>query len=141
MCKFILIERPAFTQKGEFKLTEKENGYILQLDVDQMIASIINLKKGGNRAMVKTIRVAKEGCEEFYALALKYKENFEAEKKAAIDEAIAGVEARFADKAAQIEKFYIDASDEKEIDEPDEDVEETEATEVDVQPQVTETLY
>lgn len=139
MCKFVFTERPAFTQFGEFKLSESLDGYTLQLDVDHMTASIINLKKGGNRTMaVKTITKAKEGWEELYDKVVAMRDNLEAEKEEAIKVAIADVESKFVARADEIAGVFAQVSVTEEIEVPDE--EEPVVTE-EAQPEVAETLY
>lgn len=142
MCKFVFTERPAFTQSGEFNLSEEQNGYILQLDVNHMTVSIINLKKGGNRAMIKTVVKALEGFEKQFNEINEMKANLEKDKEVAIQAAIAEVEEKFVEKSERLDKVLALVSVTEEIEVPDEEEPSvTEDTAQEVQTDVIETLY
>lgn len=120
---FNIDERPAFTRFGEFKFDQVDDGYILQLDVDHFSANIIKLKERRNGIMIKTIVKAKEGFEELYDKVVEMKENHETDKNEAIKVAIAEVEAKFAEKADEIDKVLAELSTTEEVEVEDEVVE------------------
>lgn len=69
------------------------DGYILQIDLQHKSASIIILKKGGEKTMIKSVEKIKDGFEEIHALLVAKKEALEeeirkefAEKSVAIDD-------------------------------------------------------
>ena len=72
------------------------NGYTLQIDLQHKSASIIILKKGGKKTMIKSVEKIKDGFEEIHALLVAKKEALEeeirkefAEKSVAIDDMLA----------------------------------------------------
>lgn len=114
-------DRPAFTQiVEESQLTI--NGYTLQLNPIDQTASIINLKKGGNKSMLKKVVKALEGFEDLYDKVSEMKENLEAEKQEAIKIAVAEVEERYAEKSAKIDEVFAQVSETEEVEVPDEEV-------------------
>lgn len=112
-------ERPAFTQMVEIK-QPNINGYTLQIDFVDSSASIINLKKGGKKSMVKTVVKALEGFEKLYDEVSEMKSNLETEKAEAIKVAIAEVEDKYAEKSAKIDELFAKVSVTEEIEVPDE---------------------
>lgn len=80
-------------------------------------------------------RVAKDGWEEIFNLVDAKRQNFDKELEEAKAEALAKVEQEFEEKRLEIEKFYLDASKEIQVEEPDEEAsneevnEDTEVTE------------
>lgn len=112
--------RPAFTQMVE----ERQpliNGYTLQINNVDLSASIINLKKGGNKSMLKKVVKALEGFEELYDKTSEMKANLEVEKEEAIKVAVAEVEERYAEKSAKIDEVFAQVSVTEEIEVPDEE--------------------
>lgn len=141
---FDLDDRPVFMQMVDDIWQPIINGYTLQLDVDHTTASIINLKKGGKKSMLKTVVKALEGFEKLYDEVSEMKANLEAEKDAAIKVAVSEVEARFAEKSTKIDELFAKVSVTEEIEVPDEETETEvaeEVTEVEAEPVVAETLY
>lgn len=87
-----LNDRPAFVQMVEESQPLFE-GYTLLIDLKNRTASIINLTKGGNKTMIKSVEKIKDGFEEIHALLVAKKEALEeeirkefAEKSVAIDD-------------------------------------------------------
>lgn len=112
--------RPAFTQMVE----ERQpiiDGYTLQVNNVDLSASIINLKKGGNKSMLKKVVKALEGFEELYDKVSEMKANLEVEKEEAIKVAVAEVEERYAEKSAKIDEVFAQVSETEEIEVPDEE--------------------
>lgn len=116
-------ERPAFTQMADIE-QPTINGYTLQVNLVDHSASIINLKKGGNQSMVKTVVKALEGFEKLYDEVSEMKANLESEKAEAIKVAVAQVEARYAEKSSKIDELFAKVSVTEEIEVPDEVTEE-----------------
>ncbi len=90
-------ERPAFTQMIE----ESQliiNGYTLHIDYDNLSASIINLKKGGNKTMaLKTVVRVKDGFDDVYALLLEKREKVEEDVKKLVQERLDKIDTMIAD--------------------------------------------
>ena len=122
-------DRPAFVQIVEEPTPPIINGYTLRIDFVDLSASIINLKKGGNKSMVKTVVKALEGFEKLYDEVSEMKENLEAEKDEAIKIAVAEVEERYAEKSAKIDELFAKVSVTEEVEVPDEVAEDVEVTE------------
>ena len=72
-----IIERPAFMQIIDIDQEKIYDGYILQIDYDNLSASIIIQKKGGKNTMVKTVEKVKEGYEQIYNDVLDYEQHLE----------------------------------------------------------------
>lgn len=133
--------RPAFTQMVE----ERQpiiDGYTLQVNNVDLSASIINLKKGGNKSMLKKVVKALEGFEELYDKVSEMKANLEVEKEEAIKVAVAEVEERYAEKSAKIDEVFAQVSETEEIEVPDEEevVEPVAEEEVVTEDDATETI-
>lgn len=115
-------DRPAFTQMVENEVQPTINGYTLQIDLVDRSASIINLKKGGNQSMLKTVVKALEGFEKQFDELVEMKANLEREKEMAKEIALAEVEKKFEEKAQRIDKVLETVSETEEIEVPDEEV-------------------
>lgn len=123
-------DRPAFVQIVEESTPPIINGYTLQIDIVDRSVSIINLKKGGNKSMLKTVVKALEGFERQFDELTEMKANLEAEKEEAKQVAIAEVEKKFEEKSQRIDKVLETVSVTEEVEVPDEEViEDTEAVE------------
>lgn len=72
-----IIERPAFMQIIDIDQEKIYDGYILQIDYDNLSASIIIQKKGGKNTMIKTVEKVKEGYEQIYNDVLDYEQHLE----------------------------------------------------------------
>lgn len=105
------------------------NGYTLQIDFVDLSASIINLKKGGNKSMIKTVVKALEGFEKLYDEVSEMKANLEIEKDEAIKIAVAEVEEKYAEKSAKIDELFAKVSVTEKIEVPDEVAEDVEVVE------------
>lgn len=81
---------------------ENEFGYIL--DESEGCPSVIITKKGGRGSMIKTILEARAGYEDIFEALNAKKVNFEENKQKAIEEAIAKVEAQFAEEKDRIDR-------------------------------------
>lgn len=115
-------DRPAFVQIVEEPTSPIINGYTLQIDIVDRSASIINLKKGGNKSMLKTVVKALEGFERQFDELTEMKANLEAEKEEAKQVAIAEVEKKFEEKSQRIDKVLETVSVTEEVEVPDEEV-------------------
>lgn len=123
-------DRPAYVQIVEEPTPPIINGYTLQIDIVDRSASIINLKKGGNKSMLKTVVKALEGFERQFDELTEMKANLEAEKEEAKQVAIAEVEKKFEEKSQRIDKVLETVSVTEEVEVPDEEViEDAEAVE------------
>lgn len=133
-------DRPAYVQIVEEPTPPIINGYTLQIDIVDRSASIINLKKGGNKSMLKTVVKALEGFERQFDELTEMKANLEAEKEEAKQVAIAEVEKKFEEKSQRIDKVLETVSVTEEVEVPDEEViEDAEAVETeDVSEEVAE---
>lgn len=112
-----LEDRPAFVQIVEKQPLLIINGYTLQIDVENLSASIIKLKKGGNKIMLKQVKKAKQGFEEIYAQLLKMQDNLEDEVRKLVEQ-----------KQEEINKMIDDCTYTEEVEVPDEEVVETDET-------------
>lgn len=72
-----IIERPAFMQIIDIDQEKIYDGYTLQIDYDNLSASIIIQKKGGKNTMIKTVEKVKEGYEQIYNDVLDYEQHLE----------------------------------------------------------------
>lgn len=115
-------ERPAFMKLVDFKQQENNEGYTLQLDPENPPASIINLNKRRRVSMIKVEVKALEGFENIFDELNAKKANLEAEKEVAKQEALAQVEARFAENAERIDRAIETISVTEEIEVPDEEL-------------------
>lgn len=115
-------DRPAYVQIVEEPTPPIINGYTLQIDIVDRSASIINLKKGGNKSMLKTVVKALEGFERQFDELTEMKANLEAEKEEAKQVAIAEVEKKFEEKSQRIDKVLETVSVTEEVEVPDEEV-------------------
>lgn len=133
-------DRPAYVQIVEEPTPPIINGYTLQIDIVDRSASIINLKKGGNKSMLKTVVKALEGFERQFDELTEMKANLEAEKEEAKQVAIAEVEKKFEEKSQRIDKVLETVSVTEKVEVPDEEViEDAEAVETeDVSEEVAE---
>lgn len=125
-------ERPAFMQLVEAPTeTLINDGYILQIDKENLSVNIIKLKKGGERTMAtKVITKAKPKFEALYEELIARKEELDSKKETAINEAIAKVtaevEAEFASEELTLDNMLKEVTVEETIEVEDE----PEATEV-----------
>ncbi len=118
-CLINIPDRPAFMKIVENR-QQDYGGYILQLDIDNLSASIINFKKGGNKTMaVKTVVRVKDGFEDVYALLLDKKDKVEEDVKKLVQE-----------RLDKIETMISDCTYTEEVEVPDEEVVEEETTNV-----------
>lgn len=115
-------ERPAFMKLVEPNQQENTNGYTLRLNPENPPASIIIFNKRRGVSMIKTVIKALEGFETIFDELNYKKESLEADKQTAIQEAIAQVEAKFAENAERIDKAIETISVTEEIEVPDEEV-------------------
>lgn len=122
--------RPAFVQIVDIK-QPSFNGYTLQIDLENLSASIINLKKGGKVSMFKTVVKALEGFEKQFDELNEMKANLENDKEIAKQEALAEVDRKFEQRQSQIDKALETVSVIEEIEVADEEIV-AEAEEVDV---------
>lgn len=72
-----IIERPAFMQIIDVDQEQIYDGYILQIDYDNLSASIIIQKKGGENTMIKIVEKVKESYEQIYNDVLDYEQHLE----------------------------------------------------------------
>lgn len=99
------------------------DGYILQIDLQHLSASIINSKKGGKVSMIKTVVKALEGFEKQFDELNEMKANLENDKEIAKQEALAEVERKFEARQSQIDRVLeivsvtekIEVADEEEV--------------------------
>lgn len=71
-------ERPPFVRFINYDGTiVNVDGYTLQIDINNLSASIINLKKRGNMSMVKTVEQVRQGYEKIYEDVVEYEKNLE----------------------------------------------------------------
>ena len=105
-------DRPAFVQIVEEPTPPIINGYTLQFDNVDLSVSIINLKKGGNKSMVKTVEKVKEGYEQIYNDILAYEEQLE-EK----------IRQQMADDLERVKTLKSQCIETVEVEVPDEEVE------------------
>lgn len=141
----MLNDRPPFTKIVEIEEQPTINGYTLQVDVDNQQASIINLKKGGKCSMsIQTVRKALEGLEDVYEQLLEKKaknnEKKDAEKQAIIDRheaemqvEFAELDTKYANLLTRIDNAILEASDEVEVEVPDQETPDAEVTDAPVQ--------
>lgn len=116
-------ERPAFVQmiNSEQNYVQIPDGYILQIDLQHLSASIINSKKGGNVSMIKTVVKALEGFEKQFDELNEMKANLENDKEIAKQEALAEVERKFEARQSQIDRVLETVSVTEEIEVADEE--------------------
>lgn len=108
-----LQERPAFMQIVELGQQEEiYYGYTLQIDYDNLSASIINLKKGGIGSMLKTVEQVKAGYEQIYNDVIAYEQSLE-EK----------IRQQMAEDLERIKTLKAQCVETVEIEVPDEEVE------------------
>lgn len=108
--------RPAFVRVA--------HGIGYNLNCSEGSSIIIIYEKGGLGSMAKVVR-ARAGWESVYELLLAKKENLDADKERAKEEAIAQVEARFAEETENLNKALVAATVVEEV--PDEEDGEAEA--------------
>lgn len=97
------------------------DGYILQIDLQHLSASIINSKKGGKVSMIKTVVKALEGFEKQFDELNEMKANLENDKEIAKQEALAEVERKFEARQSQIDRVLETVSVTEEIEVADEE--------------------
>lgn len=113
-------DRPVFMKMVEETKQPTFNGYTLQLDIADRSASIINLTKGGEHSMLKTVVKALEGFEKQFDDLNEMKANLDIEIEEAKKVAIAEVEARFEVKSQRIDNALKAVSETVEIEVEDE---------------------
>jgi hypothetical protein len=113
-------DRPVFMKMVEETKQPTFNGYTLQLDLADRSASIINLTKGGEHSMLKTVVKALEGFEKQFDDLNEMKANLDTEIEAAKKVAIEEVEARFAIKSERIDNALKAVSETVEVEVEDE---------------------
>ena len=129
--KMFFDDRPVFMQMIDNVSNEIALGddYILQIDIDNLSANIIKLKKGGKNMATKVITKAKPKFEAIYEELLARKEELNSKKEIAIKEAIAkattDVEAEFASEELTLDNMLKEVTVEETVEVEDE-VEETE---------------
>ena len=123
-------ERPAFMKLVDIVQQDYNEGYTFQLDPENPPASIINLNKRRRVSMIKVEVKALEGFENIFDELNAKKANLEAEKEVAKQEALAQVEARFAENAERIDRAIETISVTEEIEVPDEELTEEVSEEV-----------
>lgn len=125
-------DKPAFMEqiKNNKRCSDLQNGYTLQIDLEHLSASIINLKKGGKVSMFKTVVKALEGFEKQFDELNEMKANLENDKEIAKQEALAEVERKFEVRQSQIDRVLETVSVTEEIEVPDEEIVSSEEVEV-----------
>lgn len=120
--KFVeTTERPPFVRFINYDGTiVNVDGYTLQIDINNLSTSIINLKKRGNMSMLKTVEQIKKGYEKIYEDAIEYEQNLEER-----------VRQQMADDFERVKAIKEQCIETVEIDVPDEGIV-AEAEEVDV---------
>ena len=119
-CCVDIPDRPVFMKMVEETEQPTFNGYTLQLDIADRSASIINLTKGGEHSMLKTVVKALEGFEKQFDDLNEMKANLDIEIEEAKKVAIAEVEARFEVKSQRIDNALKAVSETVEIEVEDE---------------------
>lgn len=106
-----LQERPAFMQIVELdQQVEIYDGYTLQIDYDNLSASIIISKKGGKGSMLKTVEQVKAGYEQIYNDVLAYEQSLEEKIRQQMAEDLERVKTL---KAQCVETVEIEVPDEE----------------------------
>ena len=106
-----LQERPAFMQIVELGQQEEiYYGYTLQIDYDNLSASIIISKKGGIGSMLKTVEQVKAGYEQIYNDVLAYEQSLEEKIRQQMAEDLERVKTL---KAQCVETVEIEVPDEE----------------------------
>lgn len=136
-------ERPAFMQLVDTPTeTLINDGYILQIDKENLSVNIIKLKKGGEKTMAtKVITKAKPKFEAIYEELIARKEELDSKKEVAINEAIAKVtaevEAEFASEELTLDNMLKEVTIEETVEVKDE-VDETEVVDEETVAEVAE---
>ena len=119
-------DRPPFVQTIEETSPLIINGYTLQVDVDRKQASIIILKKGGNKSMLKTVERVKAGWEEIYEKVIALEKDTEEKIRQQMAKELESIRVM---KSECIELVEIEVPDEVDVAEDSETVENAEASE------------
>lgn len=106
-----IIERPAFMQIIDVDQEQIYDGYTLQIDYDNLSASIIIQKKGGKNIMVKTVEKVKEGYEQIYNDVIAYEQHLEEKIRQQMADDLERVKVL---KAQCVETVEIEVPDEEE---------------------------
>lgn len=104
-------EKSAFMQIVELNQQEEiYDGYTLQIDYDNLSASIIISKKGGTGSMLKTVEQVKAGYEQIYNDVLAYEQSLEEKIRQQMAEDLERVKTL---KAQCVETVEIEVPDEE----------------------------
>ena len=103
-------EKPAFMQTVELIQEDTFYGYTLQIDYDNLSASIIISKKGGIGSMLKTVEQVKAGYEQIYNDVLAYEQGLEKKIRQQMAEDLERVKTL---KAQCVETVEIEVPDEE----------------------------
>ena len=103
-------EKPAFMQIVELDQEDTFYGYTLQIDYDNLSASIIISKKGGIGSMLKTVEKVKAGYEQIYNDVLAYEQSLEEKIRQQMAEDLERVKTL---KAQCVETVEIEVPDEE----------------------------
>lgn len=106
-----IIERPAFIQIIDVDQEKIYDGYTLQIDYDNLSASIIIQKKGGKNTMIKTVEKVKEGYEQIYNDVIDYEQHLEEKIRQQMADDLERVKVL---KAQCVETVEIEVPDEEE---------------------------
>lgn len=123
-----ISERPAFIKMVDMSdnIIEINNGYILQVNPNNLFASVIKFKKGGTNMATKTILKAKPKFEAIFDELNARKAELDSKKEIALNEAIAkataDVEADFANEAEIINNMLAEITEEEVIEVEDEEI-------------------
>ena len=103
-------EKPAFMQTVELIQEDTFYGYTLQIDYNNLSASIIISKKGGIGSMLKTVEQVKAGYEQIYDDVLAYEQSLEEKIRQQMAEDLERVKTL---KAQCVETVEIEVPDEE----------------------------
>lgn len=110
-CNINMLDRPAFVRIIEHEQEYNMDGYTLQIDYDNLSASIIISKKGGIGSMLKTVEKVKEGYEQIYNDVIEYEQHLEEKIRQQMAEDIERVKVL---KAQCVETVEVEVPDEEE---------------------------
>lgn len=105
-----MLDRPAFVRIIEHEQEYNMDGYTLQIDYDNLSASIIISKKGGTGSMLKTVEKVKAGYEQIYNDVLAYEQSLEEKIRQQMAEDLERVKTL---KAQCVETVEIEVPDEE----------------------------